>query len=92
VLLDHLNQENRENAANDAVSEAPPSDPHHGMLRRLEPDWLAEIAREQVGRRRFYALAAAIREHEAEARRNSDGIEPRDEELYTGLRRICDEL
>lgn len=68
------------------------ADPHHGMLTGIEPEWLAGIARRQLGRRRFHALAAAIRGHEAEGRRQPGGLEPRDEALYAGLRRICAEL
>ena len=52
--------------------------------------FLGEIVRERLGKRRFYALAAAIREHEAEARYCPDGIEPHDAELYRRL--ICGEL
>ena len=68
------------------------ADPHHGMLTGIEPEWLAAIARQQLGRRRFHALAAAIREHEAKACQDPAGAEPRDEALYAGLRRICAEL
>jgi hypothetical protein len=74
------------------TSEMPAVDPHHGMLTRPAPEWLGEIAQEQLGRRRFYALAAAIREHEAEARRDPASIDEQDEVLYSGLRRICGEL
>ena len=70
----------------------PVLDPHHGMLTGPQPDWLADIAQQALGRRRFYALAAAIREHEAEARRSPETIADRDEALYSGLRRICGEL
>lgn len=41
--------------------------------------------------RRFYALAAAVRDHEASARRTTPASKPRDERLYRRLRRICGE-
>jgi hypothetical protein len=54
--------------------------------------YLGETVRERLGKRRFYALAAAIREHEAETRINSHDLEPHDAELYRRLRMICGEL
>lgn len=47
--------------------------------------------------RRFYALAAAVREHEADSRRASQGsvrtgpAAARDERLYRRLRQLCGE-
>lgn len=44
--------------------------------------------------RRFYALAAAVREHEASARRSAASrshFSARDERLYLRLRQICGE-
>jgi hypothetical protein len=50
-------------------------------------EFLAGIVRERLGKRRFYALAAAIREHEAHARA---GVEPskRDLALWSKLEEI----
>lgn len=39
--------------------------------------------------RRFYALAAAIREHETSVRRDQGGPATRDEQLYRRLRQVC---
>jgi len=41
--------------------------------------------------RRFFALAAAVRDHEASARRTTPASKPRDERLYRRLRQICGE-
>lgn len=40
--------------------------------------------------RRFYALAAAVREHEARTRRGGGGSE-HDQSLYLRLRQLCGE-
>jgi len=41
--------------------------------------------------RRFYALAAAVRDHETSVRRGEGGAGNRDEQLYRRLRQICGE-
>jgi hypothetical protein len=38
---------------------------------------------------RFYALAAAVRDHETSVRRGEGGVANRDEQLYRRLRQIC---
>jgi hypothetical protein len=53
---------------------------------------LTHLVQERLGERRFYALAAAIREHEADARSQAGELSEHDEELYRELRRICGEL
>jgi hypothetical protein len=56
---------------------------------------IPEDQREQVARRnmerRFFALAAAVRDHEAATRRLSPTQSARDERLYRRLRQICGE-
>ena len=41
--------------------------------------------------RRFYALAAAVRDHEASVHRKDAEIERHDENLYRRLRQLCGE-
>jgi hypothetical protein len=41
--------------------------------------------------RRFHALAAAVRDHEASVRRTAPASAARDERLYRRLRQICGE-
>lgn len=41
--------------------------------------------------RRFYALAAAVREHEANLRRSAGEVDREDENLYRRLRQLCGE-
>ncbi len=41
--------------------------------------------------RRFFALAAAVRDHEASARRSTPASRSRDERLYLRLRQIAGE-
>jgi len=53
---------------------------------------LTYLVHERLGERRFYALAAAIREHEADALAQAGELSEHDEELYRQLRRICGEL
>ncbi|MDP9228417.1 MAG: hypothetical protein M3M99_05115 [Actinomycetota bacterium] len=53
-------------------------------------DWFNELVQERLGERRFYSLAAAVREHEG-ASREGDGA-PHDQALYARLRLICGEL
>jgi hypothetical protein len=55
-------------------------------------EWFNELVWERLGERRFYALAAAIREHEAAAREGSAELTEHDEALYARLRLICGEL
>jgi len=59
---------------------------------------IPENQRDEVTRRnmerRFYALAAAVRDHEAATRRSAPaatGAGARDERLYLRLRQICGE-
>jgi hypothetical protein len=56
----------------------------------IPPDQLPEVTGRQM-EHRFYALAAAVRDHEASARRAAPASRPRDERLYRRLRRICGE-
>jgi len=42
----------------------------------------------RVAKRRFSALAAAVREHEANVRRREYAIRPQDQHLYRRLRQI----
>ncbi|MGH2983613.1 MAG: hypothetical protein ACRDK5_05065 [Solirubrobacterales bacterium] len=53
---------------------------------------LTYLVHERLGERRFHALAAAIREHEAEARAEGGELSGHDAELYRQLRLICGEL
>ena len=43
----------------------------------------------RVAERRFSALAAAVREHEANVRRREFQVRPQDQALYRRLRQIC---
>jgi hypothetical protein len=58
----------------------------------IPEDQRAEVTRRNM-ERRFYALAAAVRDHEATARRTTQGRGHRasDERLYLRLRQICGE-
>lgn len=56
----------------------------------IPPDQSDEVTKRQV-EHRFYELAAAVRDHEASARRTTPASKPRDERLYRRLRRICGE-
>jgi hypothetical protein len=53
---------------------------------------LTYLVQERLGERRFYALAAAVREHEADARAQTGELSEHDAELYRELRLICGEL
>ena len=62
----------------------------------MSPVWMIEGSREldpvserRLVERRFSALAAAIREHEANVRRREYLIRPQDAQLYRRLRQIC---
>lgn len=46
----------------------------------------------RVAERRFSALAAAVREHEANVRRREHSMRPQDQHLYRRLRQILGEL
>jgi hypothetical protein len=59
---------------------------------RTGPSPLTDLVHERLGERRFYALAAAIREHEADAHAAGGELSEHDDELYRELRRICGEL
>lgn len=49
-------------------------------------------AQRRVAERRFSALAAAVREHEANVRRREHSMRPQDQHLYRRLRQILGEL
>jgi hypothetical protein len=63
----------------------------------MSPVWMIEGAREKLdpvsernlAERRFSALAAAVREHEANVRRREYSMRPQDQHLYRRLRQIC---
>jgi hypothetical protein len=52
--------------------------------RRLDP-----VSERNLAERRFAALAAAVREHEANVRRREFRLRPQDQALYRRLRQIC---
>jgi hypothetical protein len=56
----------------------------------IPDDQRAEVKRRNM-ERRFFALAAAVRDHEASARRATPASRSRDERLYRRLRQICGE-
>jgi hypothetical protein len=66
----------------------------------MSPVWMIEGAREKLdpvsernlAERRFSALAAAVREHEADVRRREYSMRPQDEHLYRRLRQICGDV
>jgi hypothetical protein len=55
--------------------------------RKLDP-----ISERRQAERRFSALAAAVREHEANVRRREYVMRPQDQALYRRLRQICGTL
>jgi hypothetical protein len=62
----------------------------------MTPIWMFEgtqeldpVAERNLVERRFSALAAAVREHEANVRRREYSIRFQDAHLYTRLRQIC---
>jgi hypothetical protein len=55
--------------------------------RTLDP-----VSERKLAERRFSALAAAVREHEANVRRREFSIRAQDQALYRRLRQICGEL
>ena len=52
--------------------------------RKLDP-----VSERNQAQRRFSALAAAVREHEANVRRREFQMRPQDQALYRRLRQIC---
>jgi hypothetical protein len=59
--------------------------------RQLDHKLLGTIHK-QIAERRFSALAAAVREHEARASRHTVGARPHDVALYRRLRQIIAEV
>ena len=64
----------------------------------MTPIWMLEgtreldpVAERNLAERHFSALAAAVREHEASARRQVSGAKPHDIALYRRMRRILGE-
>lgn len=62
----------------------------------MTPVWMIEGAKQldpvserRLAERRFAALAAAVREHEAAVRRRERSVRPQDSSLYRRLRQIC---
>ncbi len=55
--------------------------------RKLDP-----VSERNLALRRFSALAAAVREHEAKVRRRDYTVRPQDQALYRRLRQICGEV
>jgi hypothetical protein len=62
----------------------------------MTPVWVIEgsrkldaISERNLAQRRFAALAAAVREHEAKVRRRENQARPQDQALYRRLRQIC---
>jgi hypothetical protein len=53
---------------------------------------LDAVSERNLAERRFSALAAAIREHEASVRRRQYSMRSQDQALYRRLRQICGEL
>lgn len=55
--------------------------------RKLDP-----VGERNLAVRRFSALAAAVREHEAKVRRREYQMRPQDQALYRRLRQICGDI
>jgi hypothetical protein len=55
--------------------------------RKLDP-----VSERNLAQRRFAALAAAVREHEAKVRRRDYQVRPQDQALYRRLRQICGDV
>lgn len=51
-------------------------------------DPLDPVTQRNVAQRRFSALAAAVRQHEANVRRREYSMRPQDQDLYRRLRQI----
>ena len=65
----------------------------------MSPVWMIEgnrkldpVSERNVAERRFSALAAAVRQHEANVRRREFNMRSQDQALYRRLRQICGEL
>jgi hypothetical protein len=65
----------------------------------MTPVWMIEgtrkldpVSERNLAQRRFSALAAAVREHEAAVRRREYSIRAQDSQLYRRLRQICGDL
>ena len=65
----------------------------------MSPVWMIEgsrkldpVSERNLAERRFSALAAAVREHEANVRRREYSMRSQDASLYRRLRQICCEL
>ena len=65
----------------------------------MSPIWMFEgtkkldaVSERNLAERRFSALAAAVRQHEASTRRQVPGMRTADAALYRRLRQICGEL
>ncbi len=56
----------------------------------MRDDERDELARRNM-ERRFYALAAAVKDHEAQVRRRGNPVERADSDLYRRLRQITGE-
>jgi hypothetical protein len=61
------------------------------QIRRQADHKLIGAIQRQIAERRFSALAAAVREHEARASRHTVGARPHDVALYRRLRQIIAE-
>jgi hypothetical protein len=62
----------------------------------MTPVWVIEgsrkldaVSERNLAQRRFAALAAAVREHEAKVGRREKQARPQDQALYRRLRQIC---
>jgi hypothetical protein len=55
--------------------------------RKVDP-----VSERNQAERRFSALAAAVREHEANVRRREHQVRAQDQALYRRLRQICGDL
>ena len=66
----------------------------------MSPVWMIEGTREKLdpvsernlAERRLSALAAAVREHEANVRRREFSMRAQDQHLYRRLRQICGDV
>lgn len=65
----------------------------------MTPVWMVEgsrkldpVSERNQAERRFAALAAAVREHEANVRRREIKVRPQDQALYRRLRQICGDV
>lgn len=65
----------------------------------MTPVWMIEgtrkldvVSERNLAQRRFSALAAAVREHEAAVRRREYSVRAQDSQLYRRLRQICGDV